>query len=201
MIAGPGSGKTYSIVLRALNLLLLEKSAAQAARALCTFTAESCLRDARPPRRRGAQGGLHEAISRSWRFPRFTASATACSRGIVITDRAGPQLRHPRRADAAPPHLRALRQRSFGRRRTTASSVKWKNPLDGHRRERARYFDKITGGTRRRQEQLAASTDPFLRGDRQTRISRYERALSSTPTALTSPICNGSSYDLLARPQ
>ena len=26
VIAGPGSGKTYSIVLRALNLLLLEKA-------------------------------------------------------------------------------------------------------------------------------------------------------------------------------
>jgi DNA helicase II / ATP-dependent DNA helicase PcrA len=37
MIAGPGSGKTYSIVLRALNLLLLEKAQPRQL-VLCTFT-------------------------------------------------------------------------------------------------------------------------------------------------------------------
>lgn len=37
VIAGPGSGKTYSIVLRALNLLLLEK-AEPSQMVLCTFT-------------------------------------------------------------------------------------------------------------------------------------------------------------------
>lgn len=37
VIAGPGSGKTYSIVLRALNLLLLEKAAPKEI-VLCTFT-------------------------------------------------------------------------------------------------------------------------------------------------------------------
>ena len=37
VIAGPGSGKTYSIVLRALNLLLLEKAAPRQI-LLCTFT-------------------------------------------------------------------------------------------------------------------------------------------------------------------
>ena len=37
VIAGPGSGKTYSIVLRALNLLLLEKAQAKEVM-LCTFT-------------------------------------------------------------------------------------------------------------------------------------------------------------------
>jgi DNA helicase-2/ATP-dependent DNA helicase PcrA len=37
VVAGPGSGKTYSIVLRALNLLLLEKAAAKEI-VLCTFT-------------------------------------------------------------------------------------------------------------------------------------------------------------------
>ncbi len=37
VIAGPGSGKTYSIVLRALNLLLLEKAVAREI-VLCTFT-------------------------------------------------------------------------------------------------------------------------------------------------------------------
>ena len=37
VIAGPGSGKTYSIVLRALNLLLLEKAQPREL-VLCTFT-------------------------------------------------------------------------------------------------------------------------------------------------------------------
>ena len=37
VIAGPGSGKTYSIVLRALNLLLLEEAAPKEM-VLCTFT-------------------------------------------------------------------------------------------------------------------------------------------------------------------
>ncbi len=37
VVAGPGSGKTYSIVLRALNLLLLEKAQPEEV-VLCTFT-------------------------------------------------------------------------------------------------------------------------------------------------------------------
>src|SRR5262249_40392820 len=37
VIAGPGSGKTYSIVLRALNLLLLERAQPRQI-VLCTFT-------------------------------------------------------------------------------------------------------------------------------------------------------------------
>ena len=37
VVAGPGSGKTYSIVLRALNLLLLRKAAPREI-VLCTFT-------------------------------------------------------------------------------------------------------------------------------------------------------------------
>jgi DNA helicase II / ATP-dependent DNA helicase PcrA len=37
VVAGPGSGKTYSIVLRALNLLLLGVAAAKEI-VLCTFT-------------------------------------------------------------------------------------------------------------------------------------------------------------------
>jgi DNA helicase II / ATP-dependent DNA helicase PcrA len=37
VVAGPGSGKTYSIVLRALNVLLLERATAKEI-VLCTFT-------------------------------------------------------------------------------------------------------------------------------------------------------------------
>ncbi len=42
IIAGPGSGKTHSIVLRALNLLLLEKTTAKDI-VLCTFTEKAAL--------------------------------------------------------------------------------------------------------------------------------------------------------------
>src|SRR5439155_3083643 len=46
VIAGPGSGKTFSLVLRALNLLLLDK-AAPAELVICTFTEKAAfgLRD------------------------------------------------------------------------------------------------------------------------------------------------------------
>lgn len=46
VVAGPGSGKTYSIVLRALNLLLLERATAKEI-VLCTFTEKAAfeLRD------------------------------------------------------------------------------------------------------------------------------------------------------------
>ena len=50
IIAGPGSGKTYSIVLRALNLLLLEKAQPKQL-VLCTFTEKAaCVLAARQKR-------------------------------------------------------------------------------------------------------------------------------------------------------
>jgi DNA helicase-2/ATP-dependent DNA helicase PcrA len=42
VIAGPGSGKTYSIVLRALNLLLLERARPKEI-VLCTFAEKAAL--------------------------------------------------------------------------------------------------------------------------------------------------------------
>ena len=63
VIAGPGSGKTYSIVLRALNLLLLEK-AQPAEVVLCTFTNKAAyeMRDrlAGGARKLGYEGDLSE---------------------------------------------------------------------------------------------------------------------------------------------
>ena len=62
-IAGPGSGKTHSIVLRALNLLLLEKAAPKEI-VLCTFTEKAAfeMRDrlAAAARKTGYQGDLSE---------------------------------------------------------------------------------------------------------------------------------------------
>ena len=64
VIAGPGSGKTHSIVLRALNLLLLEKAAPKEI-VLCTFTEKAAfeMRDrlAAAARKTGYQGDLSES--------------------------------------------------------------------------------------------------------------------------------------------
>jgi DNA helicase-2/ATP-dependent DNA helicase PcrA len=63
VVAGPGSGKTYSIVLRALNLLLLEKAAAKEI-VLCTFTEKAAfeMRDrlSAAAQKVGYQGDLSE---------------------------------------------------------------------------------------------------------------------------------------------
>jgi DNA helicase-2/ATP-dependent DNA helicase PcrA len=63
VIAGPGSGKTYSIVLRALNLLLLEKAEPRQL-VLCTFTEKAAfeMRDrlAAAARKVGYEGDLSE---------------------------------------------------------------------------------------------------------------------------------------------
>lgn len=63
VIAGPGSGKTYSIVLRALNLLLLEKAQPKEL-VLCTFTEKAAfeMRDrlAAAARKVDYQGDLSE---------------------------------------------------------------------------------------------------------------------------------------------
>lgn len=63
IVAGPGSGKTYSIVLRALNLLLLDR-AAPGEVILCTFTEKAAfeMRDrlAAAARKIGYKGDLSE---------------------------------------------------------------------------------------------------------------------------------------------
>src|SRR5688572_5736393 len=63
VIAGPGSGKTYSIVLRALNLLLLQKALPRQI-VLCTFTEKAAfeMRDrlAAAARKVGYAGDLSE---------------------------------------------------------------------------------------------------------------------------------------------
>jgi len=63
VVAGPGSGKTYSIILRALNLLLLDQAAASEV-ILCTFTEKAAfeMRDriAAAARKIGYKGDLSE---------------------------------------------------------------------------------------------------------------------------------------------
>src|SRR5271169_5969165 len=63
VIAGPGSGKTYSIILRALNLLLLDKAEPRQL-VLCTFTEKAAfeMRDrlAAAARSVGYKGDLSE---------------------------------------------------------------------------------------------------------------------------------------------
>ncbi|MDF1500752.1 MAG: ATP-dependent DNA helicase [Anaerolineales bacterium] len=66
VIAGPGSGKTYSLVLRALNLLLLGKANPDEI-ILCTFTEKAAyeMRDrlADAARKVGYQGGLSQLLT------------------------------------------------------------------------------------------------------------------------------------------
>lgn len=65
VIAGPGSGKTYSVVLRALNLLLLEKAQPRNV-VLCTFTEKAAyeMRDrlAAAARKVAYKGDLSELV-------------------------------------------------------------------------------------------------------------------------------------------
>jgi ATP-dependent DNA helicase UvrD/PcrA len=65
VIAGPGSGKTYSIVLRALNLLLLGKALPREI-VLCTFTEKAALemrdRLSAAAQKTGYRGDLSELV-------------------------------------------------------------------------------------------------------------------------------------------
>ncbi|HXH09456.1 MAG TPA: UvrD-helicase domain-containing protein [Alphaproteobacteria bacterium] len=65
VIAGPGSGKTYSVVLRALNLLLLGKALPREI-ALCTFTEKAAfeMRDrlSAAAQKTGCRGDLSEMV-------------------------------------------------------------------------------------------------------------------------------------------
>ena len=171
VLAGPGSGKTYSIVLRALNLLLLEKAQPKQL-ALCTFTEKAAfeMRDrlAAAARKVGYTGDLSElAVSTIHSF---------CNR--VLT-----QHRHRTQLGHSFDTLDELTQLLFifehfdeivGPPENDLFLVKWKTrwtAIEGARR----YFDKITEELVH-PEQLAASTDPFLAAIGNA-YRRYERGL------------------------
>ena len=171
VIAGPGSGKTQSIVLRALNLLLLEK-AGSGEIALCTFTEKAAfeMRDrlAAAARKVGYEGDLSElTISTIHGF---------CNR-ILTRHRHRTKLGHNYET------LDELTQLLFifehfdeiiGPPDDDLFLTRWKTRWTAIEGARG-YFDKIA------EElvdpcRLAASSDPFLRAVG-VAYQRYEQAL------------------------
>lgn len=171
VIAGPGSGKTYSIVLRALNLLLLEKALPRQL-VLCTFTEKAAfeMRDrlAAVAGKVGYTGDLSE----------LTASTIHSFCNRVLT-----QHRHRTEVGHSFDTLDELTQLLFiferfdeviGPPENDLFLGKWKTRWTAIEGARG-YFDKITEELVA-PDQLIASTDPFLAAIG-TAYRRYERAL------------------------
>jgi DNA helicase-2/ATP-dependent DNA helicase PcrA len=157
VVAGPGSGKTYSIVLRALNLLLLSKAAAKEI-ILCTFTEKAAfeMRDrlSAAAQKVGYQGDLSEL--------RVSTIHGLCNR--ILTQ-------HRHRTDLGNNYetLDELTQLLFifehfdkviGLEEGGLYVGRWKTRWTSIEGARG-YFDKITE-ERVDPERLAASADPFL---------------------------------------
>ena len=171
VIAGPGSGKTYSIVLRALNLLLLEKAQPRQL-VLCTFTEKAAfeIRDrlAAAARNVGYTGDLSElAVSTIHSF---------CNRVLR-------QHRHRTELGHSFDTLDDLTQLLLifehfdeiaGPPENNLFLVKWKTRWTAIEGARG-YFDKITEELVD-PEQLSASTNPFVAAIGNA-YRRYERVL------------------------
>lgn len=193
VIAGPGSGKTYSIVLRALNLLLLEKAQPRQL-VLCTFTEKAAfeMRDrlAAAARKVGYTGDLSElAVSTIHSF---------CNRILS-------QHRHRTELGHSFDTLDELTQLLFvyehfneiiGPPENDLFLGKWKTRWTAIEGARG-YFDKITEELVD-PEHLTGSADPFLLAIGGA-CRRYERALldaNRTDFAHLQRLV----YDLLADP-
>jgi len=171
VVAGPGSGKTYSMVLRALNLLLLKKAQPRQI-ILCTFTEKAAfeMRDrlAAAARKVGYRGDLSE----------LTASTIHSFCNRILT-----QHRHRTELGHSYDTLDELTQLLFifenfgeiiGPAENDLFLYRWKTRWTAIEGARA-YFDKITEELVD-SERLVASTDSFLRGIGEA-YRRYERAL------------------------
>ena len=171
VIAGPGSGKTYSIVLRALNLLLLEKALPRQL-VLCTFTEKAAfeMRDrlAAAARKVGYEGDLSELT--------VSTIHSFCNR--VLT-----QNRHRTELGHSFETLDELTQLLFifehfekiiGAAENDLFLFRWKTRWTAIEGVRG-YFDKITEELVDPQK-LSGSADPFLIAVGNA-YSRYERAL------------------------
>jgi DNA helicase-2/ATP-dependent DNA helicase PcrA len=171
VIAGPGSGKTYSIVLRALNLLLLEKAQPKQL-VLCTFTEKAAfeMRDrlATAARKVGYVGDLSE----------LTASTIHSFCNRILS-----QHRHRTELGHSFDTLDELTQLLFifehfdeiiGPAENDRFLLRWKTRWTAIEGARG-YFDKITEELVD-PERLTASADPFLVAIGGA-YRRYERAL------------------------
>jgi DNA helicase-2/ATP-dependent DNA helicase PcrA len=179
VVAGPGSGKTYSIVLRALNLLLLEKAMAKEI-VLCTFIEKAAFemldRLSAAAQTVGYRGDLSEL--------RVTTIHGLCNR--ILT-------RHRHRTELGNSYetLDELTQLLFifehfdgviGPEENGLYLGKWKTRWTAIEGARG-YFDKIT------EElvdpaRLSASPDPFTQG-----IARASRARTFATIVATSASC------------
>jgi DNA helicase-2/ATP-dependent DNA helicase PcrA len=171
VVAGPGSGKTYSIVLRALNLLLLERAASKEI-VLCTFTEKAAfeMRDrlSAAAQKVGYRGDLSEL--------RVTTIHGLCNR--ILT-----QHRHRTELGNSYETLDELTQLLFifdhfdeiiSPKENDLYLGKWKTRWTAIEGTRG-YFDKIT------EElvdpaRLSASSNPFTQGIARA-YGAYETAL------------------------
>jgi len=171
VIAGPGSGKTYSIVLRALNLLLLQKAQPRHL-VLCTFTEKAAfeMRDrlTTAARRVGYTGDLSEL--------KVSTIHSLCNR--ILT-----QHRHRTELGHNFDTLDQLTQLLFifehfdeiiGAPENDLFLLRWKTRWTAIEGARG-YFDKITEELVD-PEQLTASGDPFFVAIGSA-YRRYQRAL------------------------
>ncbi len=171
VIAGPGSGKTYSIVLRALNLLLLGKANPRQL-VLCTFTEKAAfeMRDrvAAAARKVGYTGDLSELT--------VSTIHSFCNRVLA-------QHRHRTELGHSYDTLDELTQLLFifehfdeiiGPPENDRFLLHWKTRWTAIEGARG-YFDKITEELVD-PEQLTRSGDPFLVAIGNA-YRRYERAL------------------------
>ncbi|SEH13887.1 ATP-dependent helicase [Thermoleophilum album] len=171
VIAGPGSGKTHSIVLRALNLLLLEKAQPRQI-VLCTFTEKAALemrdRLAAAARTVGYEGDLSE----------LTVSTIHGLCNHILTQ-------HRHRTDLGHNYetLDELTQLLFifehfdeivGPAENGLFLGRWRTRWTAIEGARA-YFDKITEELIE-PERLRDATAPFIRAIGEAYL-RYERAL------------------------
>jgi DNA helicase-2/ATP-dependent DNA helicase PcrA len=174
VIAGPGSGKTYSIVLRALNLLLLDKAQPKQI-VLCTFTEKAAfeMRDrlAAAARKVGYKGDLSE----------LTASTIHSFCNRILT-----QHRHLTELGHSYDTLDELTQLLFifehfdeiiGPATNDLFLGHWRTRWTAIEGVRA-YLDKITEELVD-SNRLVASGDPFINGLGEA-YYRYERALVET---------------------
>lgn len=171
VIAGPGSGKTYSIVLRALNLLLLGKAAPKEV-VLCTFTEKAAfeMRDrlSAAAQKVGYRGDLSEL--------RVSTIHGLC--GQILT-----QHRHRTELGNSFETLDDLTQLLFifehfeeivGPAENDLYLGKWKTRWTAIEGVRA-YFDKLTEELVD-PERVAAAADPFLQAIARA-YKAYEAAL------------------------
>lgn len=171
VIAGPGSGKTYSIVLRALNLLLLDKAQPKEI-VLCTFTEKAAfeMRDrlAAAARAVGYKGDLSELT--------VSTIHSLCNR--ILT-----QHRHRTDLGHSYDTLDEMTQLLFifdnfgeiiGESENGLFLRRWKTRWTAIQGARA-YFDKITEELVDPQH-MVESADPFVR-DIGEAYRRYKRAL------------------------